>query len=259
MGHNRLGILPKNHRWKHVIDLLKKEADLPEITRASLHAMLTNFERIPKDAGFNLVLSNIFGFAAGARSGNFQEFLEESGIRLSHEAGPLDIVCGLQNKIDNDLGRQRSRSDPGEIAQNAFVETMLSTSSAAQSAMFDLGRDAAINQIGGALKGKEFAGFMHAFFTKFTSRYMKYYLSRELSNHVGPGKYFESIDRHREFNETLGTYISQVVRIADEFTPGWFSKANYEQNLNRESISRYSYIAFKKIISEFKRGETLDG
>lgn len=259
MGHNRLGILPKTHRWKHVINLLKSEADLPEIARASLQAMLTNFKRIPDDPGFNLVLSNIFGFAAGARSGDFQKSLEESGIRISHEAGPLDIVCGLQNKIDNDLSQQRSRSDPGEIAQNAFIETMLSTSSVAQPAMFDMGRDAAINQISKTLKGKEFADFMHTFFAKFTSRYMKYYLSRELSNHVGPGKYFDSIDRHKEFNKALGTYVSRVVRIADEFTPGWLGKAIYEQNLNRESISRYSYVAFNKIISEFKRGETLDG
>ena len=62
------------------------------------------------------------------------------------------------------------------------------------------------------------------------------------------------IAEHKEFNSALGLYIRQAVKITDEFTPGWFGKAQYEKNLNYASISRYAHVAFKKIISEIRWG-----
>jgi hypothetical protein len=95
---------------------------------------------------------------------------------------------------------------------------------------------------------------MHEFYSAFTRRYLTYYLSRELPRHVGPGLPFQNTSEHEEFGRAFDLHVRQSVRIADEFTPGWFSKAQWEGNLTHESVSRYAFVAFKKIASEFRRG-----
>jgi len=49
------------------------------------------------------------------------------------------------------------------------------------------------------------------------------------------------------------------VRIANEFTPGWFGKARYENRLSHQDVSGFAHVAFKKIRSEFERGAEAHG
>jgi len=100
---------------------------------------------------------------------------------------------------------------------------------------------------------------MHEFYAVFTRRYLTYYLSRELSNHVGPNKLLRNIDEHESFNHALDVYIRQTVRITKEFSPDWLGKAIYERRLSHESVTRYAHVAFGKIIGEFKSDVEANG
>ena len=95
---------------------------------------------------------------------------------------------------------------------------------------------------------------MHDFYAVFTRRYVSYYLSRELSNHVGSGKKFRDLKEHSDFYKALDHHIRQTVRISDDFTPGWFGKARFEKRVSHDDVKKYAFVAFKKIRSEFKRG-----
>jgi hypothetical protein len=95
---------------------------------------------------------------------------------------------------------------------------------------------------------------MHEFYSNFTSRYLSYYLSRELPHHVGAGKRFANLDEHAQFAQSFDLYCRQTVRIADEFTSGWVGKAIYEGRADQGAVGRYAHIAFKKLASEFEKG-----
>jgi hypothetical protein len=71
---------------------------------------------------------------------------------------------------------------------------------------------------------KQFGALARAFFARFSERYLTYYLSRELSAHVGRNERFRSIDEHSAFNAALRVHCHEVARIVEVFAGEWFSK-----------------------------------
>jgi len=252
MGHIRLGKLPRTYHWKKVIELLEEAATVPELANASLAAARSCLQRVPEDPGFTQALTSIFKFIESARSDDFEAALLQNGFSVRHDASLFDVISGLKEKIDQDLNRNRVKSDISEIAQNSFTETLFKSVSTETASLFETTAKTLQNSLRRQLTGGRFKLLMHEFLSLFTRRYLNYYLSRELSNHVGPGSRFQNIDEHKEFNRAFDLYVRQAVRIADEFTPGWFGKAQYEKRLTHASVSRYAHVAFKKIVKEFR-------
>jgi len=253
MGNKFFGVLPKTHRWNQVVSLLREGVDAGEIAQSSFWAALTCFQRIPNDSGFNQVIQTAFEFAEAAREKNFAEALWKRGFEVPPDPTALDMIGALRSRIDWQLSDSRIHSDAAEIAQNALTKS-LTAQTVNQASLFDAGPDHVQKALGRGLRGEQFSRLMHEFYSSFVHRYLTYYLSRELSNHVGPDRRFTDLAAHQEFSRALDLHIRQTVRIADEFTPGWFGKASFEGRLNRGEITRYTHVAFKKIAGEFKRG-----
>jgi hypothetical protein len=253
MGHIRLGRLPRTYRWKEVVRLLTEEGSVSEIAEASFTAAHEGLKRVPRDDGFTHVLTTIFQFIDSLRSKDSDATLREADFPVFRHDSVFDLIGSLRQKIDSDLGRKGMKSDVSEIAQNSFAETLFKRLSATTASLFETSLESARNSLRDHVSGNRFKGLMHDFFSTFTRRYLSYYLSRELSNHVGPGGRFPNIEEHKEFNRAFDLYVSQAIRIADEFTPGWFGKAAYERKLAHEDVSRFAHVAFKKITKEFTR------
>jgi len=253
MGHNRLRTLPRTYRWNQVIKLLNTGGDVSAIVEASMAAAGHGLQKIGRDAGFVHTLTAIFKLVEAVSSPDFERALRDNRFSVPKDASLFDITSTFKAKVDTDLDRLRCKSDVAEIAQNAFTETLFRYVLSDSPSLFGETPRSVQRSLQTHLTGVRFKGLMHEFFTGVTSRYLSYYLSRELSNHVGPDARFPTLTAHREFNEAFDLYVRQTVSIADEFTPAWFSKAKYEQRLDYDSVSRYSHVAFKKIREEFTR------
>lgn len=255
MGNRRLGVLPWTHKWREVIELLAGEGSIPDIARASFEAALNGLKQVPKDLGFTTALTEILKFAEAARSKNFIAALRKAGFEASSDATVLDLVGSLRARIDHAFRDLPDRTDIAELATNSFGESLMRQTMSELPGLFSSSAATEQETLRRQLTGNHFKGLMHEFYSVFTRRYLSYYLSRELSLHVGdPKTRFANIDKHSEFNKAFDTYIRQSVRISDEFTPGWFGKTSWEKGLSHQSVKRYAHIAFNKIRSEFSRG-----
>jgi hypothetical protein len=253
MGHLQPRSRPNTYRWQQVVDLLQGEGDVSAIASASMVAAGAGLQRIGDDPGFIHTLTAIFKLVEAASSSDFEQSLRNAGFQIPEKVSLFDITSSFRAKVDTDLNRSRSRSDAAEIAQNAFSETLVGHVMTDSPSLFSETAESVQRSLRSHLTGVRFKGLMHEFFSSVTSRYLSYYLSRELSNHVGPGERFSSLGAHSDFDRVFDTFVRQTVSIADEFTPGWFGKARYEQRLDYDSVSRYSHVAFKKIRGEFAR------
>jgi hypothetical protein len=103
-----------------------------------------------------------------------------------------------------------------------------------------------------------FALLAREFFARLTTRYLDYFLSREIPNHVGPGKRLHSIDDHTAFNAALDQHCREASRIVETFAGGWFSKTHFEGGITPEKARNFAYVSFKKIISELRRRSEAD-
>ena len=255
MGNVRLGILPQTHRWREVVKLLEGEGSLTEIAKASFEAALVSFRHIPNDPGFTEALTEIFKFAESAKTVDFVDRLQVVGFEVGSDASALELLASLRSRIDNSFRRFSNRTDLQEISVNSFGESLMRQTAAELPSLLAAPPRTAQEVVRRQLTGSRFKGLMHEFYSVFTRRYLAYYLSRELARHVGgPGSRFRSIDEHTAFNRAFDTWVRQSVRIADEFTPGWFAKTSYQEGITRQNVSRYAHVAFKKISGELQRG-----
>lgn len=258
MGHFYLRNLPRTRKWNQVIELLEADGEVQDIARASLEAVQTGLKKVPDDPGFRQTLTAIFEFTDSLQSSDPIKSLWEQGFELPANPQILDYVTAFKRKVDQELSAHKTRSDPSEIAQNAFTETLVKSATASGS-LFKIGPEESQVILKRQLTGKNFKVLMHEFFTGFTRRYLKSYLSRALPAHIGPDRRFGSMENHQAFNEAFDLHISQTVRITDEFVPGWFGKARFEKRLTPGSVTKFAHFAFKKIRGEFERGATGDG
>lgn len=247
-----MGHLPRTHRWKQVVALIENGADLPELAEASFHASLTGLQRVPSDPGFLSVLNAIVELAEASQQKSLKTGLIEAGIGSEAHSTSFGFLSAVAAKLAEGLGQVFPRSDVGKIAQDAFVESLTRQVRGKAGSLF--GDAETAKSLTAAFRGTHFKSLMHEFYSGFTSRYLSYHLSREMPHHVGSGKRFANLDEHEGFNREFDLYCRQTVRITDEFTPGWIGKAIYNKATGPDAVARYAHVAFKKLASEFERG-----
>lgn len=259
MGHIRLGRLPRTRRWKQVIALLDQGASVSELAQATFRAAQTGLSRVPQDLGFTQTLTVVFNFIDALQSKSPVSDLRKKGFEIRDGASLFDYVGSFKARAEDEANAVRARSDIAEIARDSFAQVLMKSAGSSLQTLFGVETGDARRAIQESVKGKPLGSTMHEFFATFTQRYLNYYLGRELPCHVGAGKAFSNIDGHSEFNRAFDLHVRQTVRIADDFTPGWFGKARWEQRLSHQDVSGFAHVAFRKIRSEFQRGAEAHG
>jgi hypothetical protein len=90
------------------------------------------------------------------------------------------------------------------------------------------------------------------FFARVVRRQLNYFLSRELSQHVGVNARFQTIREHREFEEALDLHCREASRIIKEFSGEWFSKNTYQGGIDEVKAGRFAHVAFQKLREELR-------
>lgn len=253
MGHIRLGILPKTARWKQVIKMLEAGESVSELVQASFNAAQTGLYRVPNDEGFTQTLTVIFTFIDAVQSRDPVDALRRKDFDIFKGATLFEYIGSFKSRAEEAVAAIHAKSDIAEIARDSFADVLMKTVGPSLETLFGFDSTDTQRALQETFRGKSLGKTMHEFFSEFTHSYIYYYLGRELPNHVGLGKTFSNVNEHSEFNKAFDLYIRQTIRIADEFTPGWYGKAKYEKRLSREEVSGFAHVAFKKIANEIRR------
>jgi hypothetical protein len=107
--------------------------------------------------------------------------------------------------------------------------------------------------------GSRFSGLAREFFSRLTQRCLDYYLSRELSNHIGQGARFGDDRARSEFDNALDRHCREASRIVESFAGGWYGKNVYQgDGLTLDSIRRFAPVAFRKVRAELRKRRDAD-
>ena len=109
-------------------------------------------------------------------------------------------------------------------------------------------------EIGRLASGDRFSTLSREFFARLTQRTLDYYLSRELSNHIGVNERFEDDVARAHFDEALAMHCREASRIVEAFSGGWYGKNEYQgDGLTPDTIRRFVPVAFKKMRAELRK------
>lgn len=257
MGHIRLGTLPQTKRWRQVVSLLEGGAGTPEVASATLEASKSGFQKAAKDEGLLHTAWLLTQVVSAARSPNFSSSLNNAGLDVEKNPGLLDIVGAFTDAVDSRYRETGGRTDVGEMAQMAAAETITSLIGRETQTLFGTSPADVQDAFKKFSTTKQFGTLAREFFSRFTQRYLSYFLSRELAKHIGGEHRFANIKEHQDFVKALNTHCVQASEIVENFSGGWFSKTKFlEGEITPEKTAGYVHVALKKLASELeKRGE----
>lgn len=255
MGHIRLGNLPRSKKWTQVVELLEGGAGTPQLAAATMDASLTGFKKSFNDQGLTHSIWLLTQIIQAARRDHFTDDLRKIGLSVSDRPTLLEIVGSFTDSVDAHIRKQRARTDIGEMGQMAVTEAMTSLVGQEAQSLFGATTDDVQRAFKKYSTTKQFGTFAREFFARFTKRYLSYFLSRELSNHVGGNGRFENIEKHTEFNKALEAHCYEATRIIEEFSGGWFSKTRFELgDITPEKAAGYLSYSLKKLGDELAKG-----
>jgi hypothetical protein len=259
MGHIRLGTLPKTQKWEQVVGLIAGGADVERIAAASADAAEYRLERASQDQGLAHAFWLLTQIPKAARQSDFADQLKRLGLEVSSKPTLLEIVGAFTNAVDRHVSTRGNRSDLGEMAQHAAAETLTTLAGRELPSLF--GPTAGDVQLAFAKLGTSdrFSIVARDFFSRLTSRSLGYFLSRELSKHVGPNKRFAAVSEHSDFNAALDLHCREASRIIKEFSGGWYGKTLFQEgDISPDKASQFAHVAFKKLRDELRKRRGAD-
>lgn len=256
MGHVRLGTLPDTHRWRNVVGLIAEGGSAAQVATATSDAAQNGLDLAKDDPGLCHAVWLLTKIALAAREQDFGAALNAAGVATPSEPSLFDIVGGFTDALDQHLSKTKGRSDIGEMAQLAAVESLTSLIGARSASLFGTTSVEVKDAVYDFSTKGGFSKLAHDFFSRFTQRFLTYHLGRELSNHVGGNGRFANPTEHSEFVGELAAHCRQAAVIVREFSGGWYSKANFEGGISTTKARNFVNFALTKLRKEIKvRGE----
>lgn len=253
MGHLRVGRLPRSQKWREVIGLVAEGGSAAQVAEATVEAAEAEFTGAdPAVVHAVWLLTQI---PDAARSDDFAGALRALGIDVPAAPTAMDLASALGRAVENRvLGEHLARSDVGEMARLAAVETLARAVNERTPALFGTTSEDVARAVASLGTERQFGTFAREFFSRLTERVLLFHVSKELPFHVGEGQRFRDLDEQRAFQDSVALHARQAARIVEEFAGGWYSKARFERDLTPERTARFVAYAMKKMRDELRRG-----
>lgn len=254
MGHIRLGRLPTSRKWKEVVALLGGGAELSQIADATALAAEAALKHAAKDPAFERAFWLLTQLPDAARSDDFVRHLRALGIQVPKEPTLLELTAAYSDAVDTYVRRSgRNRTDLGEMALLAAVESLTDNVGSRLPGLFQPGTSDVRSALSAVATTKQFGEFARSYFSNLTNRYLSYFLSRELSNFVGPHFQIGSIDQRRDFDAALSLHCDQAAGIVESFAGDWFSKHRFAGDITVKKARDFASYAFEKVRRELRQ------
>jgi hypothetical protein len=253
MGHQHLGRLPASRKWREVVRLISGGADVQDVAATASAAAEQQMADSSNDPALKQAFWLLTQIPTAARKGDFPSELRRLGLPVSDDPTLLAIAVAMTASVDRSVQKAGERTDLGEMAQLSAVESLCAVASRELPDLFGETPHKTKAVLGGLGTAKQFSVLARDFFSRLARRQLSYFLSRELSQHVGFNSRFQTIREHREFDAALDLHCRESSRILKEFSGEWFAKHTYEGGINQAAAGRFAHVAFCKLRDELRQ------
>lgn len=258
MGHERIGALPKSERWRSIVSSIGSYDStgdtIVDIAAQTTKNVRHRFQNIESDGGVFAAFKYLITLAHAAKGEEDFNNLAQQGINLSKDFNLYDLAFSIRDYIAN----KADSIEYSAFATQSMIETVSEWAKlheTNQQVLFDSG-DRSFELWHQASDGAGFCEISRLFFSKFTERYLKYFLEREasnISNLFERIRFSENIEQHVE---RISKHAFETAKITQSYAAGWFNKEAKSELPTDQKIRGFLSFAFQKINSELVREET---
>ena len=261
MGHERVGALPHSKQWREVIAQMTESSGSPEevavIASDTLQNVRTQFNGIHNDDGVVAAFQFLIALTKSASHRDHGDAAFSPGIDLERSPSPLRLIAELRSWVEAQGGSR----EYADIAAKASADAIAywSSQQSMQGNLFANPDDA--GEIWRrADNGAGFCEVSRLFFSKFTERYLNFFLEREAS---ASATSFSDRDRLaaqlREHIDDVSKFAFETSRITQSFAAGWFNNHARDRYPTKDESRGFLSVAFGKMREELRRESGTDG
>ncbi|MCB9610669.1 MAG: hypothetical protein H6716_29035 [Polyangiaceae bacterium] len=256
MGHKRHGRLPRTYRWSEVMALMGAGGEFAAMAaEATLDAVEEEMDAASLDPGVVRSVHLLTLLPEAASTEGFVGALRDLDLDVSDAPSALELVGAVSEALDRHLDRSRSRTDLGEMAALAAVESLTSALLARTEGLFESTAEDVQRELQLLGTVKNFAGLARDFFGRLTARHLAYYVDREVPVLTGSNQPFRHLADGEQYSKLIGQHAYEAARTVQDFAGGWRSKALYENDqLTEDHTRKFVSYAFVKMREELRRG-----
>jgi hypothetical protein len=258
VGHLRLGRLPRTRRWGEVVELLDSSpGDTAAVARAVIEAADDRLRRLSRDPSVAYCFWLLTRITWAARGSTFIEDLSDLGIKIDRPGSALAFMAQVTDRARDELYRHPESGPFSELASLALRRALSETVGQQGPSLFGSSVDDLQRACRTYSTRAQFGSLARRFFGDFLARTLRYFVDRELSNHVGGASRLSNVAESLEFTQALDSYARQSARIVEQFSAGWYSKHNWESRgeVSRDEAQGFTAYALRKLRMELKHGE----
>jgi hypothetical protein len=253
MGHHHLPPLPQTRKFREVVELLENGAPAAQVAAATVRAAEDFLQGAYHDEGLVEVCWLLMQLPQAARSDNFAGRLRDLGIRIGDDPSLPELEMALTEAVDNRLRRNRGRTDLGEMAQAAASETISAIIGPRLASLFAPQPGEVRDQFAALHTVAQFGKFARGFFSRLVYKCLDYFLARDTSKHIDPGKRFATTGHVSRFAEALETHCRETSVIVETFAGEWFEKTVFKfGGVSRDEAAKFAHGAASKLVDELK-------
>lgn len=254
MGHVRLPVLATTRKWRQVVQHVAEGADVEVVASAAAEAAERDLTRASRDPAFLQAFWLLTQIPLAARGPELAADLGRLDVHVSEAPTLMELAAAISAAVDRHARATGGRTDLGEMAQMAAVESLTALVGRDLPSLFAARPEDVQHALGRYASGERFSQLARAFFSRLTQRTLRYYLDRELSNHIGAGRRFGDDAARSRFAEALDRHCWETTRIVEAFAGGWYGKNVYQgAGLTPEAVARFAPVAFRKIRAELRK------
>ncbi len=259
MGHERIGILPKTKPWLDVVSQLlsfsQSEISIDLIAAQTLRNVKNKFDNIQNDTGVKAAFQFLVLLSVASKQKNPAQYLSNKGIELNSKSTPLQIGKAINEWVSNSI----QSNEYGALAKSAAIDAISSwyaQHKISQSNLFE-NFPSTFEVFREAANGSGFCELSRLYFSKFTERYLKYFLEREASSNIS------NLEKRNQFGAELQNHVRDIslhafetAKITQSFAAGWFNKYAKQDAPSESKMRAFLSLAFGKLRDELLREES---
>ena len=255
MGHERVGALPHTKRWRDVVGQMAESSgsreDVAAIANATLQNVRAQFRKIHSDDG---VVAAFQFLVALTKSASYSEPGEASfSPRVDLEGNPstLRLIAQLRSWVEAQGGSR----EYADIAAKASADAIFlwSAQQGMQGNLFT-GPGDSRDIWQRADNGAGFCEVSRLFFSKFTERYLNYFLEREASASMASISERDRLaSQLRDHVDGVSRFAFETSRITQSFAAGWFNNHARDRYPTKDESQGFLSVAFGKMREELMR------
>jgi len=256
MGHERIGFLPRTKKWRDVVDDIARYSrgsiDATSLGNAVLNNVRHRFNFIAEDTGVHTAFYSLVVLAYAGKGDVTAGQLTKNALPLAKNPTEFQIVRGVANWIDKNVDSK----EYAELAKSAVIDAIILWQRSHSTGQVDAfsGSETVSDVWRKASNGAGFTELSRLFFSKFTERYIAYFLEREAGAQVTNwGDVVNLRSDLADRIDSISRYAFETSKITESFAAGWYNKNTKKRLPNQKQIKGFLSYAFEKISEELRR------